>query len=60
MFRYVAMLLTGWGSADPQGKDTIDIGWGSVGAKIAAQWFTAALYLWSLIAPLVLPDRDFS
>eukprot|EP00898_Chlorokybus_atmophyticus_P006069 jgi/Chlat1/6463/Chrsp45S05965 len=57
---YVSMLLTGWGSADPQGKDTIDIGWGSVWVKIIAQWTTVLLYGWSLLAPVLLPERDFS
>eukprot|EP00899_Mesostigma_viride_P008524 jgi/Mesvir1/17673/Mv01372-RA.1 len=57
---YVGMLLTGWGGADSPTKDTIDIGWRSVWVKVAAQWITAAMYLWTLIAPLLFPDRDFS
>ena len=56
---YIAMLMTGWGAAD-QEKDVMDVGWASVWVKFGALWFTAALYTWSLVAPWVFPDRDFS
>eukprot|EP00128_Syssomonas_multiformis_P017258 Colp12_sorted_trinity150504_noHs@6054 len=35
-------------------------GWGSVWVKIASSWVAMLLYMWSLVAPIVLPDRDFS
>eukprot|EP00897_Mesotaenium_endlicherianum_P004540 jgi/Mesen1/4113/ME000216S03366 len=57
---YSAMLLTGWGDAGREGKDIIDVGWPSVYVKIASMFITAGLYGWSLVAPLLLPDRDFS
>ncbi|KAL3695902.1 hypothetical protein R1sor_009978 [Riccia sorocarpa] len=56
---YSAMLLTGWGNSNIQ-EDIIDVGWSSVWVRIVTQWITAGLYMWSLLAPLVLPDRDFS
>ncbi|EFJ19682.1 hypothetical protein SELMODRAFT_110336 [Selaginella moellendorffii] len=56
---YSAMLLTGWGNS-AEGKDTIDVGWPSVWVRICTQWLTAILYVWSLVAPLLFPDRDFS
>jgi len=57
---YVAMLMTGWGSpAATEGKDTIDVGWTSYWVKIASQWVMGGLYTWSLLAPLILTDRDF-
>lgn len=56
---YSAMLLTGWGNSNIQG-DIIDVGWSSVWVRIITQWITACLYIWSLIAPMVLKDRDFS
>ena len=56
---YSCMLLTGWGSVGVEGTDIIDVGWPSVWVKIISLWVTAALYVWSLLAPLVLPDRDF-
>ncbi|GFR42829.1 hypothetical protein Agub_g3786 [Astrephomene gubernaculifera] len=56
---YIAMLMTGWGS-EVQAKDRIDIGWTSVWVKTGAQWATALLYMWTLLAPALFPDRDFS
>jgi len=55
---YTAMLMTGWGSGTEQ-ADKIDIGWTSVWVKIGSQWVTSALYIWTLVAPIVLPDREF-
>jgi hypothetical protein len=40
--------------------DVVDVGWGSVVVKLIAVLFAAGLYTWSLIAPVVLEDRDFS
>lgn len=56
---YSAMLLTGWGNSNIQ-EDIVDVGWPSVWVRIITQWITACLYIWSLIAPFILPDRDFS
>jgi hypothetical protein len=55
---YTGMLMTGWGSGTIQ-KDMIDVGWTSVYVKAAAQWMAAGLYIWTLIAPVILPDRVF-
>lgn len=55
---YVAMLMTGWGSGAEE-EDRIDLGWTSVWVKIVSQWVTALLYSWTLLAPVVMPDRDF-
>jgi hypothetical protein len=57
---YSAMLLTGWGNANMAEKDIIDVGWPSVWVRIITQWITAGLYIWSLVAPQLFPDRDFS
>lgn len=57
---YSAMLLTGWGNASVSEQDIIDVGWPSVWVRICTLWFTAGLYAWSLIAPAIFPDRDFS
>ena len=37
----------------------INVGWTSVWVKVVTQWVTVALYVWTLVAPLVLPDREF-
>lgn len=58
---YCGMLLTGWGSSEGDGDEKIiDVGWHSVYVKLAQQWATGLLYTWSLVAPLLMPDRDFS
>ncbi|XP_020087104.1 probable serine incorporator [Ananas comosus] len=56
---YSAMLLTGWTSST-SGSELIDVGWTTVWVRICTEWATGALYIWTLIAPLVLPDREFS
>lgn len=57
--RYIAMLMTGWGVGAEE-KDLLDVGWLSVWVKLVSQWLTAALYLWTLVAPALFPDRIFS
>ncbi|CAI9285365.1 unnamed protein product [Lactuca saligna] len=54
---YSAMLLSGWSSSES--SDLIDVGWTSVWVRIGTEWVTAGLYIWSLIAPLMFPDREF-
>ncbi|XP_074589828.1 uncharacterized protein LOC141845675 [Curcuma longa] len=56
---YSAMLLTGWSSSTSDSSELIDIGWTSVWVRICTEWATAALYIWTLVAPLVMPDREF-
>lgn len=56
---YIAMLMTGWGS-NVQEMERLDQGWTSVWVKAVAQWMTASLYLWTLVAPALFPERDFS
>jgi hypothetical protein len=55
---YTAMLLTDWASgAGSPSVDQLGVGWASVWVKVASSWVTAALYGWSLAAPLVFPER---
>ena len=56
---YIAMLMTGWGTGAEE-RDLIDVGWTSVWVKVVAQWMTVAVYAWTMAAPLLFPDRDFS
>ncbi|KAG1672210.1 hypothetical protein FOA52_002911 [Chlamydomonas sp. UWO 241] len=56
---YMAMLMTGWGAVE-QDKERIDVGWASVWVKISAQWLTGLLYVWTLMAPALFPDREFA
>uniref|UniRef100_A0A0D9WMJ3 Serine incorporator n=1 Tax=Leersia perrieri TaxID=77586 RepID=A0A0D9WMJ3_9ORYZ len=57
---YSAMLLTGWTSAASDSSELMDVGWTTVWVRICTEWATAALYVWTLVAPLLFPDRDFS
>jgi serine incorporator 1/3 len=58
---WFSMALTGWGSiqangnvADPQ------VGRVNMWIIIASQWVALLLYSWTLVAPRLFPDRDFS
>ncbi|KAG6972144.1 hypothetical protein JG687_00001624 [Phytophthora cactorum] len=51
---YMAMVLTDWDSADGSFNAV------SMWVKIVAQWITILLFSWTLIAPKLFPDRDFS
>ncbi|KAG6432213.1 hypothetical protein SASPL_103787 [Salvia splendens] len=55
---YSAMLLSGW-TSDSESTDLIDVGWTSVWVRICTEWITAGLYIWSLVAPIIFPDREF-
>ncbi|CAN4099643.1 unnamed protein product [Withania somnifera] len=55
---YAGMLLSGWTSSS-ESSELIDVGWTSVWVRICTEWVTAGLYVWSLVAPLFFPDREF-
>lgn len=55
---YSAMLLSGWTNSS-ESSDLIDVGWTSVWVRICTEWVTAGLYVWTLVAPLLIPDREF-
>ncbi|KAL7411390.1 serine incorporator/TMS membrane protein [Mrakia frigida] len=67
---YVAGLLTDWrvvstsptaSNADPSSDDPTDVyigrSEGAMWMRIVSSWLAVALYLWSLYAPVILPDR---
>ncbi|CAM8921345.1 unnamed protein product [Rhodiola kirilowii] len=56
---YSAMLLSGWTSSSSDGTELTDVGWTSVWVRICTEWVTAGLYVWTIVAPLLLPDREF-
>ncbi|RWW00637.1 hypothetical protein BHE74_00014082 [Ensete ventricosum] len=55
---YSAMLLTGWSTSVGESGKLVDVGWSSVWVRIITGWATAALFIWSLIAPLIFPERE--
>jgi hypothetical protein len=55
---YMTMLATNWARQD---ADEWSLGQGkaSMWANWISSWFSLLLFLWTMIAPLVLPDREF-
>ncbi|NWQ81701.1 SERC3 protein, partial [Columbina picui] len=56
---YIMMTLTNWYSPDADFK-TMTSKWPAVWVKITSSWVCLLLYLWTLVAPLVLTNRDFT
>ncbi|XP_070155898.1 probable serine incorporator isoform X2 [Polyergus mexicanus] len=56
---YVMMTLTNWYKPNSS-LDTLNANAASMWVKIISSWMCLALYVWSLIAPAVFPNRDFS
>ncbi|XP_054254648.1 serine incorporator 2 [Indicator indicator] len=56
---YIMMTLTNWYRPD-ESLQELRSPWTAVWVKICSSWAGLLLYLWTLVAPLVLPDRDFS
>jgi len=58
---FFAMALTSWGTIESGGDAANpDVGRVSMWMIIASQWLALTLYLWTLVAPKLFPDRDFS
>ncbi|KAG7325732.1 hypothetical protein KOW79_010657 [Hemibagrus wyckioides] len=56
---YIMMTLTNWYQPDTDYKamqSTMPAVW----VKISSSWLALLLYLWTLVAPLILTNRDFS
>jgi len=57
---YVMMTLTNWYQPDKQASiATYAANPAAMWVKIISSWLAAAIYLWTMIAPAVLQDRDF-
>ncbi|KAJ3193833.1 hypothetical protein HK101_004002 [Irineochytrium annulatum] len=59
---YLSQLITNWDKVSIEhNNDTAVVGkgWGAVWVKIVSSWVVILLYGWTLIAPLVLPDREW-
>ncbi|RLV84423.1 hypothetical protein DV515_00016242, partial [Chloebia gouldiae] len=56
---YIMMTLTNWYRPD-ESSQVLRSPWTAVWVKICSSWAGLLLYLWTLVAPLLLPDRDFS
>jgi serine incorporator 1/3 len=51
---YMAMVLTDWDSSSSSSNGV------SMWVKIVAQWLTMLLFLWTLLAPKLFPNREFN
>ncbi|XP_018046995.1 PREDICTED: probable serine incorporator isoform X2 [Atta colombica] len=56
---YVMMTLTNWYQPNSDLK-TLNANNASMWVKIISSWMCLALYVWSLVAPAIFPNRDFS
>lgn len=56
---YVMMTLTSWSKPDADPSKALDNS-SSMWVKIISSWLCSGLYIWTLAAPILLPDRDFS
>ena len=58
---YFAMILTNWATLQTSSSiSNPKTGRAAMWIQAAGQWIAVTIYLWSLIAPKLFPDRDFS
>ena len=57
---YLTMVVTNWGNTKESVAWATNHGVISKWVNLGASWASALLYLWTLIAPCLCPDRDFS
>lgn len=59
---YIMMVLTDWMVIHDGHSAGLMIGRGdaSLWVKVVSGWVCVLLYIWTLVAPICLPDRDFS
>ena len=58
---WYSMILTNWGLVESEGNSAnIGVGEVSMWMIISSQWLMMVLYLWTLVAPMLFPDIDFS
>lgn len=59
---YVSMMITNWELVSSTVKDSfleVDRGLPSMWVKVVSGWIIALLYAWTIIAPIVMPHREF-
>jgi len=59
---YIAMLMSDWHTVykGDGGSVTVDSGLAAVWVKAVSSWVCVGVYLWTLVAPLAFPNRDWS
>lgn len=56
---YIMLTLTNWYSPVAEFQ-SVTSKWPVVWVKMASSWVCLAVYVWTLVAPLLCPNRDFS
>lgn len=56
---YIMLTLTNWHSPDAQFQSRNSM-WAAVWVKMASSWVCLTFYAWTLVAPVIFPNRDFS
>ncbi|XDV52120.1 hypothetical protein PO909_020884, partial [Leuciscus waleckii] len=56
---YIMMTLTNWYSPDAE-YSAMTSKWPAVWVKISSSWVCLTLYTWTLVAPMILTNRDFT
>ncbi len=56
---YVAVLITNWNSANVITNSLGPSGL-SFWVRVCIAWVTTLIYVWTVIAPKILPQRDFN
>ena len=56
---YVGMLITNWTSASLTTSDFVSSNFG-FWVRVCISWLTTLVYVWTLLAPKVFPERDFT
>jgi len=53
--------MSDWFTVDKQSESLlkVDSGMAAVWVKIVSSWLAILLYMWTLLAPILFPDRDF-
>nr|KAJ3419285.1 hypothetical protein HK105_007166 [Polyrhizophydium stewartii] len=59
---YLAMLITNWDTVTISSDDLAVVGKSMAAAwvKVVSSWLVLILYGWTLVAPIVMPDRDWA
>eukprot|EP00310_Coccolithus_braarudii_P018553 CAMPEP_0183353442 /NCGR_PEP_ID=MMETSP0164_2-20130417/33256_1 /TAXON_ID=221442 /ORGANISM="Coccolithus pelagicus ssp braarudi, Strain PLY182g" /LENGTH=427 /DNA_ID=CAMNT_0025526111 /DNA_START=11 /DNA_END=1294 /DNA_ORIENTATION=- len=56
---YMSMLLTNWGQSNDDAT-LHSSGVASAWVQLGSSWLCSLIYFWTLVAPALFPDRDFS
>ena len=56
---YIMMMLTNWYSPAGSNFTKLTSNWSTVWVRIVSVWLCYALFVWTLIAPMLFPDREF-